>query len=57
VRSVNCSPLPFDTDTTGLWILPGTHGLAAVISLRAALLLLRIVPVVVLFVLAARLTE
>lgn len=49
---LTCLPLPFDTDTIGLSIPTDAHGLTAVASLRAGLLLVRIVPVCVLFALA-----
>ncbi|MGZ3674092.1 MAG: glycosyltransferase family 87 protein [Ktedonobacterales bacterium] len=49
---LTCLPLPFNTDTVGLLIPADAHSLAAVASLRASLLLVRIIPVCLLFALA-----
>lgn len=49
---LTCLPLPFNTDTVGLLSPSDAHGLAAVASLRAGLLLMRITPVCLLFALA-----
>ena len=51
---LTCLPLPFYTDTRGLMVSADLHGIAASVSVRAFLLLVRALPVGILFVVSAR---
>jgi hypothetical protein len=51
---LTCIPLPFYTDTRGLMVAADAHGLAGSVAVRAFLLLVRALPVCILFVASAR---